>query len=141
MHLSFFNSFVLITIQKMAPLFVLVYLVIDLTIQGIFSMMAAISSIIGGIGGYNQTQIRTLLAYSSIGHTGWLGLASVIESHLAWLYFFVYIAILFGLMVTIWLNNLVSVGFKLNETFLNLFLVIQLLTLGGLPPTVGFTAK
>ncbi|MGL5141562.1 MAG: proton-conducting transporter membrane subunit [Acinetobacter baumannii] len=33
-------------------------------------MFSAGSRIIGGIGGINQTQLRALIAYSSIGHLG-----------------------------------------------------------------------
>ncbi|MCB4744256.1 MAG: hypothetical protein LGB07_01160 [Sulfurovum sp.] len=35
-------------------------------------MIARGSSLLGGVGGINQTQIRALLAYSSIGHLGWI---------------------------------------------------------------------
>jgi NADH:ubiquinone oxidoreductase subunit 2 (subunit N) len=36
----------------------------------IVSFFAAGSRLIGGLGGINQTQLRALVAYSSIGHLG-----------------------------------------------------------------------
>jgi NADH:ubiquinone oxidoreductase subunit 2 (subunit N) len=33
-------------------------------------IVARISSLIGGVGGINQTQVRAIIAYSSIGHIG-----------------------------------------------------------------------
>jgi len=36
----------------------------------IFCLIASISRLVGGLGGINQTQVRAILAYSSIGHLG-----------------------------------------------------------------------
>ena len=65
---SWGSCFLLATIQKISPTLVLFYL-------GSFSItilvyIGVISSLVGGLGGLNQTILRVLLAYSSIGHMG-----------------------------------------------------------------------
>ena len=57
----------LTTWQKIAPLFILIISVDEEIIKYVFYFII-ISSLVGGLGGLNQTYIRPLLAYSRIGH-------------------------------------------------------------------------
>lgn len=55
--------------QKLGPLLVMISFVdgfmgVALLVRG------GLSRVIGGLGGFPQTQIRVLLGYSTIGHTG-----------------------------------------------------------------------
>ncbi len=45
---------------------------------------------VGGIGGVSQTQIRAVLAYSSIGHVGWIVLCVLFGENVLQLYFILY---------------------------------------------------
>jgi NADH:ubiquinone oxidoreductase subunit 2 (subunit N) len=54
--------------QKVGPIFILRSFVFSWRLY-IF-IFAALGAIVGGVGGINQSQLRVLLAYSSIGHMG-----------------------------------------------------------------------
>lgn len=60
---------ILATIQKIAPIRLLV-IITPKDFSFLLVISVAASTIVGGVGGINQTQIRSLIAYSSIGHIG-----------------------------------------------------------------------
>ena len=57
----------LVTLQKVAPIFLISVVVSSIT-SGFLVTAAILCALIGGLGGINQTQIRALLAYSSVNH-------------------------------------------------------------------------
>jgi len=59
---------VLATVQKVAPIIIIFYANSFSPLILVYS--AGLSSIVGGVGGLNQTMLRVILAYSSIGHIG-----------------------------------------------------------------------
>ena len=71
----------------------------------VVSLLGAGSRLAGGFGGLNQTQVRALLAYSSIGHIGWIifGLSSR-ESTIK-VYFVIYIFISVCIFMSLWASD------------------------------------
>lgn len=131
----------MITWQKVAPLIILsFYLNLNLLIFIIF-----VSIVFGSLGGLNQTSLRKIIAFSSINHLGWI-LAGIIYNENIWLTYFLFYIFLNFRVVFIF-NNLKL--FNINQTFKifnsNLFLKLSLfivfLSLGGLPPFLGFFPK
>lgn len=59
----------------------------------VLCVVSAASSIVGGVGGVNQTQVRRLLAYSSISHLGWMVFGLIHSYEVIKLYFGIYILI------------------------------------------------
>jgi len=53
--------------QKLGPLFIM-YRVLNVVNMYEIFLFSGLGAIIGGLGGINQSQVRVLLAYSSIGH-------------------------------------------------------------------------
>nr|YP_010519738.1 NADH dehydrogenase subunit 2 [Furcilarnaca wufengensis]UXP34253.1 NADH dehydrogenase subunit 2 [Furcilarnaca wufengensis]UXP34335.1 NADH dehydrogenase subunit 2 [Furcilarnaca wufengensis] len=140
--LNWKNCFILMTWQKIAPLVLLSYLVK----MNLFTLLIVILSIIvGSLGGLNQTSLRKLLAYSSINHLGWMIAAMFCGENLWELYFLTYSLLTLTL---IYMFSILSV-FHFNQNFmtinnsqpLKLFLFLTLLSLGGLPPFLGFLPK
>nr|UYA97091.1 NADH dehydrogenase subunit 2 [Furcilarnaca wufengensis] len=140
--LNWKNCFILMTWQKIAPLLLLSYLVK----MNLFTLLIVILSIIvGSLGGLNQTSLRKLLAYSSINHLGWMIAAMFCGENLWELYFLTYSLLTLTL---IYMFSILSV-FHFNQNFmainnsqpLKLFLFLTLLSLGGLPPFLGFLPK
>nr|UZN44114.1 NADH dehydrogenase subunit 2 [Furcilarnaca chirurga] len=140
--LNWKNCFILMTWQKIAPLVLLSYLVK----MNLFTLSIIILSIIvGSLGGLNQTSLRKLLAYSSINHLGWMIAAMFCGENLWELYFLIYSLLTLTL---IYMFSILSV-FHFNQNFmtinnsqpLKLFLFLTLLSLGGLPPFLGFLPK
>nr|YP_009331668.1 NADH dehydrogenase subunit 2 [Paraleonnates uschakovi]APG32421.1 NADH dehydrogenase subunit 2 [Paraleonnates uschakovi] len=111
----------------------------------IISTMAAMSAMVGGIGGLNQTHMRSLLAFSSIGHLGWMITASVISINMTWIYFFIYSVINVSIMLSMMVSNQVytSLSNTMNFTHPLIFMAIMIMmcSLGGLPPFLGFIPK
>uniref|UniRef100_UPI00315CA7F8 NADH dehydrogenase subunit 2 n=1 Tax=Simulium guiyangense TaxID=3123427 RepID=UPI00315CA7F8 len=139
--LSWWNNLILMTWQKIAPLMLCSYC---LNFNFIFNIII-LSIVIGSLGGLNQTSLRKLMAFSSINHLGWM-LAAMIYSENLWLsYFLIYTYLSFTL---IFIFNLFKF-FHLNQMFsffnqsplVKFSLFTSLLSLGGLPPFLGFLPK
>nr|AQM39902.1 NADH dehydrogenase subunit 2 [Deflorita sp. ZJZ-2017] len=135
------NCFILMTWQKIAP-FVLLSYVIPMSKFLIIMIITSIT--VGSIGGLNQTSLRKIMAYSSITHTGWM-LASMNAGDNIWLIYFIIYSFLTASMTFLFYYYNLS---RINQSFLftmdpmmkfNLFLLI--LSLGGLPPFLGFLPK
>lgn len=143
-RISWIHCIILATWQKIGPFLILIII----TPPELFSfciLIAALNAVIGGIGGLNQAQLRALLAYSSIGHIGWI-LATMGGSITIFiLYFLTYVIISIRLITIIF--NLNSIHSKSSRTLsclpLTSFLIviITIFRLGGLPPFLGFIPK
>nr|UVI60679.1 NADH dehydrogenase subunit 2 [Haliotis virginea] len=149
MNISWLNCLILTTWQKLAPVFLLTAMTQSWnypTIISLLFIMAGMSSIIGGLGGINQTQIRTLLAYSSIGHVGWMTFCALTSESSLKIYFLIYALISVCLFMNLWTSDTKSfrrIGTLKNENSKTnqLTLIFILLSLGGMPPLLGFAAK
>nr|WJK73076.1 NADH dehydrogenase subunit 2 [Desbruyeresia cf. marianaensis] len=145
--LPWLTCLLLATWQKVAPLF-LVASLFELNVMFWFFIILALvgsgSSLIGGLGGMNQTQIRALLAYSSIGHLGWIVFGMVHSSWVMKVYFSIYVLISFCIFMSLWyLNSKVSKSLSglVHLGFFGFSIMVMLLSLGGLPPLLGFIPK
>nr|YP_009050265.1 NADH dehydrogenase subunit 2 [Ifremeria nautilei]AHI45692.1 NADH dehydrogenase subunit 2 [Ifremeria nautilei] len=145
--LPWLSCLFLSTWQKVGPLFLMISLLeVNLMTWLLltFCVVASGSSLLGGLGGMNQTQVRALLAYSSIGHLGWIMFAGIHSTWAMGLYFGIYVLISFCIFVSLWFmdlkftKNLVGV---LSLSYSALIVMIMLLSLGGLPPMLGFISK
>nr|ALQ78788.1 NADH dehydrogenase subunit 2 [Glycera dibranchiata] len=141
--ISWMSCAILATWQKIAPLFIIVSVTSPLSNKVIMTM-AIISTLIGGLGGLNQTHLRALLAYSSIGHLGWMIAGSVISMSITSLYFLIYSLMTLSIMFISYDNTVKSnymTSISNMSTSLSLSLMILFLSLGGLPPLLGFLPK
>nr|URH17034.1 NADH dehydrogenase subunit 2 [Aparatermes thornatus] len=140
--LSWENCMLLMTIQKAAPLMLMSYL-IDMNT---FTLSIIITStIVGAIGGLNQTSMRKILTYSSINHTGWMLIALTTSETLWLVYFTIYSALALAVVSAIKLSGVSFINQTMmtnKETMLmKLAMFTSLLSLGGLPPFLGFLPK
>nr|YP_009936916.1 NADH dehydrogenase subunit 2 [Triceratopyga calliphoroides]QNT11866.1 NADH dehydrogenase subunit 2 [Triceratopyga calliphoroides]QXG15674.1 NADH dehydrogenase subunit 2 [Triceratopyga calliphoroides] len=139
--LSWSNALILMTWQKIAPLMLISYIIF----KPLIMTSIILSSLIGALGGLNQTSLRKLMAYSSINHLGWM-LAAMYNSNLLWLTYFLFYSFLtfamifmFNMFKTSHINQLFSLFF--HSKIMKFFLFFNLLSLGGLPPFLGFFPK
>nr|QXI86655.1 NADH dehydrogenase subunit 2 [Alyscotermes sp. CMRT139] len=140
--LSWENCALLMTIQKAAPLMLMSYLIE----MNIFTMMIImLSTIVGSIGGLNQTSMRKILTYSSINHTGWMLIALTASENLWMVYFMIYSTLALTVVSAIKLSGVSFINQTMmtnKETTLMKFMMFtSLLSLGGLPPFLGFLPK
>nr|YP_009368832.1 NADH dehydrogenase subunit 2 [Phaneroptera nigroantennata]ARN59033.1 NADH dehydrogenase subunit 2 [Phaneroptera nigroantennata] len=139
--LTWINSLVLMTWQKIAPLMLLSYI---LPMNFFTSIVVLMSIIVGSLGGLNQTSMRKIMGYSSINHMGWM-IGGMMTGENWWmLYFLIYSFLTTCLCLLFYTFNI----FHLTQCFtmtLNttskFSLFLTLLSLGGLPPFLGFLPK
>nr|YP_010241766.1 NADH dehydrogenase subunit 2 [Terebellum terebellum]QTI82466.1 NADH dehydrogenase subunit 2 [Terebellum terebellum] len=145
--LPWISCLLLATWQKFAPIFLVGSLMEVNFIYWIclpICFMCAGSSLIGGIGGLNQTQIRSLLAYSSIGHLGWIVFSLMYSDWVMKTYLLIYIIISIGVFTSLWKSNLPEMKSLIkisNKNEGEMSVMLMLLSLGGLPPLLGFISK
>nr|USN94446.1 NADH dehydrogenase subunit 2 [Polyura narcaeus] len=138
--LSWFNCFILMTWQKISPMILLSYYfnMNFLMIIMIFNVL------IGSIGGFNQTSIRKLMAFSSINNLGWMMSALMISENLWMLYFMLYSFLISIMCFLFYVLNIFYINqmFNFNINFpIKISIMINFLSLGGLPPFLGFFPK
>nr|QIV24783.1 NADH dehydrogenase subunit 2 [Analophus parallelus] len=136
------NCLLMLTWQKLAPMVILMY---SMKMTLFLSAIIVFSTIISGVLGLNQISLRKILAYSSINHISWM-ISSMLNMQSIWfMYFIVYsvitinIVLLFYITNTFFLKQLFN-SFNQNKT-LKFFFVMNFLSLGGLPPFLGFFPK
>jgi len=117
-------------------------------------IIAVLSMFVGNLGAIMQTNIKRMLAFSSISHAGYLLIAVIAKSSLAGsgllFYMLAYAFTTFGAFGIIILlgkkekDNLELEnysGLAYKHPILALSMTVFLLSLGGLPPFAGFVAK
>lgn len=138
--LSWLNCFILITWQKITPIILLSYYLN----KNFLILIIIINTIIGAIGGINQTSLRKLIAFSSINNLGWI-ISSILISESLWiLYFFLYSFLIRIICFIFYVFNIYFINqlFIFNINFIiKFFILINFLSLGGLPPFLGFFPK
>ena len=117
-------------------------------------IIAVLSMFVGNLGAIMQTNIKRMLAFSSISHAGYLLIAVIAKSSLAGsgllFYMLAYAFTTFGAFAIIILlgkkeeenlelENYSGLAYK--HPILALSMTVFLLSLGGLPPFAGFVAK
>nr|BDH80296.1 NADH dehydrogenase subunit 2 [Moina macrocopa] len=139
--MSWISLLILLTIQKINPLLILIN---PQPSMDFMYLPVWLSLIVGSFMGLIQTQLRSLLTYSSINHMGWFLVAWMHSNYLLIIYFITYmimltpITLLFSKMNSFHLNHLTNMPVSTKIQFLTFMLF---LSLGGLPPFFGFLPK
>nr|ACO93819.1 NADH dehydrogenase subunit 2 [Garrulax canorus canorus] len=113
--------------------------------QTLLVCMAILSTALGGWMGLNQTQIRKILAFSSISHLGWMVIVISYNPKLTLLNFYLYalmtatVFLALNSIKTLKLSTLMTTWTKTPA--LSAMLLLALLSLAGLPPLTGFLPK
>jgi len=123
-------------------------------LQPLVFISAITSVVIGSIGALNQTKFKRLIAYSGIGHTGFilLGIAcgSLDSLQASFLYIIIYIIMSFNLFAFALStfndsgeSNFLSQlsGLSRSNPILAITLTLCLLSIAGIPPLAGFFSK
>nr|YP_009000491.1 NADH dehydrogenase subunit 2 [Rita rita]AHG06480.1 NADH dehydrogenase subunit 2 [Rita rita] len=138
------TGLIMATWQKLAP-FALIIQMAPLTHPQLLITLGLLSTFIGGWEGLNQTQLRKILAYSSIAHLGWMIVITQFKPQLTILTLIIYIMmtsatfLTFKMMNTTKINTLATTWSKTPA--ITTMAALALLSLGGLPPLTGFMPK
>nr|YP_009158941.1 NADH dehydrogenase subunit 2 [Eozapus setchuanus]AIG99655.1 NADH dehydrogenase subunit 2 [Eozapus setchuanus] len=138
------SGMLLLTWQKLAPISIL-YQLAPMVNNFIMLSTGILSIILGGWGGLNQTQLRKIMAYSSIAHMGWMIVAMTYNPTMTLINLIIYIMLTISMFLTINVNSnhtILSLSHSWNNSpILITSSLIILLSLGGLPPLSGFIPK
>nr|AAO21643.1 NADH subunit 2 [Aphanius dispar dispar] len=141
--LDLVTGLILSTWQKLAP-FCLI-LQFQPASSEILLILGLLSTLVGGWGGLNQTQLRKILAYSSIAHLGWMILVLQFSPSLTLLTLLTYFIMTFSLFLTFKVNHSTTINSLATSwakaPALTSLVPLILLSLGGLPPLTGFFPK
>uniref|UniRef100_G8IH06 NADH-ubiquinone oxidoreductase chain 2 n=1 Tax=Bucanetes githagineus TaxID=589648 RepID=G8IH06_9FRIN len=138
------TGLLLSTLMKLPPI-TLLYMTSQSLNPGLLTALAILSTAVGGWMGLNQTQIRKILAFSSISHLGWMAAVIVYNPKLTLLNFYLYTVMTAAIFLTlnsikvVKLSSLMTAWTKIPS--LNAMLLLTLLSLAGLPPLTGFLPK
>nr|AGI48850.1 NADH dehydrogenase subunit 2 [Pennahia argentata] len=137
------TGLILSTWQKLAPFALLVQ--IYPANSTLLIILGLTSTLVGGWGGLNQTQLRKVLAYSSIAHLGWMVLILQFSPALTLLTLFMYLIMTFSTFLVFKLSNATTINALATSwtkaPALTALMPLILLSLGGLPPLSGFMPK
>ncbi len=122
--------------------------------QQMLSILAALSMIIGNLVAIAQTNIKRMLAYSTISHVGFLLMGIVgasAEGYSASMFYAIVYAFTtlaaFGVLLALSRNGYEAVelndlaGLGKRNWLLGLVMMLAMISLAGVPPMVGFYAK
>ncbi|YP_003434310.1 NADH dehydrogenase subunit 2 (mitochondrion) [Cheilinus undulatus] len=137
------TGLILSTWQKLAPFALL--LQIQPSNSTTLILLGLTSTLVGGWGGLNQTQLRKILAYSSIAHLGWMILILQFSPTLTLLTLLTYFVMTLSAFLTFKLNKATTINSLATSwaktPMLTALTPLVLLSLGGLPPLTGFMPK
>nr|AAG00742.1 NADH dehydrogenase subunit 2 [Pseudocalotes brevipes] len=132
------------TWQKIAPVILLIS-ISNKTPSNLTLIMGLLSTTLGGWGGMNQTQLRKMMAYSSIANMGWTLMVLTSQPKTSMMNILIYMAIIIPTMMmmeassTKTLQSMTTAWSTSPVTAM--MLTLMLLSMSGLPPLTGFLPK
>uniref|UniRef100_Q9MFG0 NADH-ubiquinone oxidoreductase chain 2 n=1 Tax=Saltator striatipectus TaxID=129787 RepID=Q9MFG0_9PASS len=138
------TGLLLSTIMKLPPI-TLLYMTSPSLNPTLLTTLALLSTALGGWMGLNQTQVRKILAFSSISHLGWMAIIIVYSPKLTLLNFYLYTVMTATIFLTLNTTKVMKLSTLMTAwtktPALNTMLLLTLLSLAGLPPLTGFLPK
>jgi len=128
-------------------------LITNIDWQYIVAILAVLTMTLGNLTAIWQTNVKRILAYSSIAHAGYLLMGVVVMNDIGsasvLIYFFMYMLMNLGAFMVVMLiaNNIGSEelddyhGLGYRAPILGIAMTLFLISLTGLPPTAGFIGK
>jgi len=119
----------------------------------ILAILSIASMTLGNLAALVQKDLKRLLAYSTIAHAGYvlIGLLSMSERGMAGVIFYALAYLMMNFLIFLVLIRLAAQGEDLSmgdlaglhrrSPLLAMALMLAVFSLGGLPPTIGFTGK
>nr|YP_009472921.1 NADH dehydrogenase subunit 2 [Macrosaldula sp. PJ-2017]AST10151.1 NADH dehydrogenase subunit 2 [Macrosaldula sp. PJ-2017] len=139
--MSWNNCLLLMTWQKIAPMMVLTNLLPN---KNFIMLPVILSTVAGAIGGLNQTSMRKIMAYSSISHSGWM-VACMNFEHKMWMMYFMIYSVMNMMVINMFNKNSIFYINQMQMYMTSMFnktnYFIMMMSLGGLPPFLGFLPK
>lgn len=134
-RLSWFCFGILASLQRVIPL-----ILIRIFLNSFLILVGFIRLVIGVLGSFNQTNLRKLIAYSSVHHVGWIVICIFLGAGKWFIYLFIYFFIILGIFYFMWLKETLVIC-SINKIKIKWGCVLGMLNIGGIPPILGFFLK
>nr|AIT96198.1 NADH dehydrogenase subunit 2 [Falco vespertinus] len=138
------TALLLSTLMKLPPITIL-FLTAPSLNPPLLTTMAIASAAVGGWMGLNQTQIRKILAFSSIAHLGWMTIILMYNPKLTMMTFYLYSVMTTSIFLALNTTNSLKLPTMMTSwtkaPALSASMMLALLSLAGLPPLTGFLPK
>nr|YP_002929362.1 NADH dehydrogenase subunit 2 [Eulemur fulvus fulvus]YP_002929400.1 NADH dehydrogenase subunit 2 [Eulemur fulvus mayottensis]BAH69105.1 NADH dehydrogenase subunit 2 [Eulemur fulvus fulvus]BAH69118.1 NADH dehydrogenase subunit 2 [Eulemur fulvus mayottensis] len=142
--ISLMSGMLLLTWQKLAPISIMLQIYPSIN-PNILLLITTLSIMVGGWGGLNQTQLRKIMAYSSIAHMGWMMAILMYCPSMTMLNLLIYLMLTIAMFTMLNINTSTTTLALSNlwnkAPTMTITILISLLSLGGLPPLTGFLPK
>nr|UPL65299.1 NADH dehydrogenase subunit 2 [Stenophyella macreta] len=128
----------LMTLQKIGPMCIL-----SNNMHYSIYLSVILSTMMGAVGGLNQTSLRKIMAYSSINHLGWM-IAFMMTSVQWYKYLLVYSIIVISMIYMFhnWNIYFINQMMNMNNSMMEKYTITtMMMSLGGMPPFLGFLPK
>nr|ALO76868.1 NADH deshydrogenase subunit 2 [Ischnomera caerulea] len=140
--LNWFNCLIMLTWQKIAPMILVMNNNLNIKF---FSTIIVFSLIISSVMNLNQISLRKILTYSSINHIAWMISTMFISTSIWLIYFLIYSLITITIVLIFMLSNSFYIkqmsNILISKNLLKFTLMMSFMSLGGLPPFIGFMPK
>uniref|UniRef100_UPI0030028C17 NADH dehydrogenase subunit 2 n=1 Tax=Limassolla uncata TaxID=3019672 RepID=UPI0030028C17 len=129
--------FIMLTINKVAPITIMSYMLSSMI------LLICLNALMASIMSINQNSVKKLLTYSSIMNMSFVLI--IIKLNLMWTVYFLLYSILLLMMTIlminfkiIYMNQIIMTNNKMSS---NILIWMIMLSMGGMPPLVGFSIK
>nr|ACR77887.1 NADH dehydrogenase subunit 2 [Amolops compotrix]ACR77897.1 NADH dehydrogenase subunit 2 [Amolops compotrix] len=138
------TGLILSTWQKIAPMGLLLQTSHQINLN-LITVVGLTSILVGGWGGIAQTQLRKIIAFSSIGHLGWMVIILKYSPQLTLFSFSLYLLMTAALFMSLMIMSATKMS-EISTSWpktpaLTATTLLLLLSLAGLPPLTGFAPK
>nr|AEH21226.1 NADH dehydrogenase subunit 2 [Himacerus nodipes] len=138
--MNWYKCYILMTWQKVAPMTIMSMIYME----KLMLLLILMSVMVGAIGGLNQTSMRKIMAYSSINHSGWMMSCMYMHNNSWLLYMVLYSIMLLPIITWMTMYNMYMLNqmkIMTNTIMDKLNMSVMFMSLGGLPPFMGFFPK
>nr|UVV36462.1 NADH dehydrogenase subunit 2 [Tettigometridae sp.] len=132
------TCFMLMTIQKIAPCMIMCQMIN----MNLLLLPLSMSMLIAPVSAFNQTSMKKILAYSSINNSSWM-VMSLMNSKMLFTFFMTIYSMLTMMTTTMMSTLNISYTNQIKSIKLThkLNFSINMISLSGFPPTLGFLPK
>nr|AAC99586.1 NADH dehydrogenase subunit 2 [Paralaudakia microlepis] len=138
------TALLITTWQKIAPI-TLMYMISNNTPPTVLMTIGILSVLVGGLGGINQTQLRKMMAYSSINNIGWTITTMSMSPNIAMINIMTYMMMttpMFLILSTTLTKTLQDASTTWTTSPTTTYIIaLLMLSTSGLPPFTGFAPK
>uniref|UniRef100_A0AAT9FF86 NADH-ubiquinone oxidoreductase chain 2 n=1 Tax=Haemaphysalis megaspinosa TaxID=1155002 RepID=A0AAT9FF86_9ACAR len=137
--LDYNSLLIILTIQKIIPLFILFKMKTEISL-----FISILSLVLSSVMIFNFKMLKKILIFSSISHLSWMIILMTISSNFWISYMIIYFLMINSILNFLKKNKITTISeMTSNKISINekISIIISIMSLGGMPPFVGFMIK